>query len=112
VTVPNPTPTQRVEELAKRVQELEKTVERQNVAAEFRLKSLEDQLKDRVRIEEELRTKVAELTAKNATLEERSRNQEKSSDRGWNIGQAAVISLVSMIGGALLSLLVQLAIKK
>lgn len=103
---------QQIEDLTKRVQELEKVVELQKVAADLRLKNLEDQLKERTRVEEELRTKVAELTAKNAALEERARNQEKTSDRGWNIGQAVIVSLVSMVGGALLSLLVQLAIKK
>lgn len=67
------------------------------------------------RIEEELRNKVTELAAKNAALEERARHQEKTSDRGFNFAQAAIISGISMIGGALLALLAllaQLAIKK
>lgn len=66
-------------------------------------------------LREELRRVVERLAAseaKNAALDERSRQHEKTSDRGWNIGQAAIISVISMIGGALLSLLVQLAIKK
>ncbi|MBY0460383.1 MAG: hypothetical protein K2V38_23965 [Gemmataceae bacterium] len=37
-------------------------------------------------------------------LEERTRTQEKQSDRGFNVGQAAVIAVISMVG-ALLSLL-------
>ncbi len=105
--MPNPTPTQRIEELAKRVQELEKTVERQNVAAEFRLKSLEDQLKDRVRVEEDLRDKVVDLTAKNAVLEERARHHEKTSDRGWQLWLAALgfgFGLVSLLITAALQL--------
>ena len=34
--------------------------------------------------------KVAELTAKNAALEERARGQEKTSDRGWQLWLAAL----------------------
>jgi hypothetical protein len=110
--MPGKSPTQRVEELTARVVELEKALDTYRSVTDFRVANLEKQAVDRSKIEDELRNKVAELTAKNAAPEERSRNQEKTSDRGWNIGQAAVISIVSMIGGALLSLLVQLAIKK
>jgi hypothetical protein len=35
--------------------------------------------------EEELQSKVVELTAKNSALEERSRNQEKNADRRWQL---------------------------
>ena len=79
---------------------------------DLRIHWLEERDAGRVRTEEELRNKVTALSEKAATLEERSRNQEKSADRGWNLGQAVIVSLISIIGGALLSLLVQFAVKK
>lgn len=110
--MPGKSPSQKIDELTARVRDLEAALDAYRKVTDFALKTMEAQIADRAKTEDELRTKVAELTAKNATLEERARNQEKTSDRGWNIGQAVVVSLVSMIGGALLSLLVQLAIKK
>ena len=47
-----------------------------------------------------------------ASLEQRCAAIEKLSDRGWNIGQAAIVSVISMTGGAILSLLIQLALKR
>ncbi|MBN9122602.1 MAG: hypothetical protein J0I06_26215 [Planctomycetes bacterium] len=103
-----PKHVKQIEDLTKRVQELEKIVELQKAATELRLKSVEDQLKERSRVEDELRGKVSDLTAKNAALEERSRHQEKTSDRGWTVGQAAIVTLVA----ALLSFLAQSLSKK
>lgn len=110
--MPGKSPTQRIDELEDRARDLEAVVERDHATMELRLRTLEARDTEHTRTEDELRNKVGELTAKNAALEERARGQEKTSDRGWSIGQAAIISLVSMIGGALLSLRVQLAIKK
>lgn len=59
-----------------------------------------------------MKNKVADLTAKNAALEERARHHDKMSDRGFSVGQAAIVAMISILGGALLSLLIQLAIKK
>lgn len=58
------------------------------------------------RIEEELRNKVADLTAKNAALEERSRGHEKTSDRGWQLWLAAL-----GFGFGLISLLITAALQ-
>lgn len=103
---------EKVEELTRRLQQVESEHKAHRDVTDYRLKVVDQQLTDRARVEEELRNKVAELTAKNAALEERARQQEKQSDRGFNFGQAAIILGISMIGGALLSLLIQLAIKK
>jgi hypothetical protein len=110
--MPGKSPSQRIEELSKQIHELESAFKLHQLLVDHRLDQLEANDAEHTRIEDELRNKVTELTAKIAALEERSRNQEKTSDRGFNFGQAVVISLISMIGGALLSLLVQLAIKK
>jgi hypothetical protein len=101
-----------VQHLTEQNHKLETAFETLRAITELEIKGLKARDDEHSRIEEELRSKLADLTAKHATLEERSRNQEKTSDRGWNFGQAAVISIISMVGGALLSLLVQLAIKK
>jgi hypothetical protein len=110
--MPKKSPNQKIDELAEKVRQLEAAFERHWALAELRIQTLEAHEAERTRKEEELRNKVAELTAKNAALEERARNQEKQTDRGFNFAQAAIISVISIIGGALLSLLVQLAIKK
>jgi hypothetical protein len=110
--VPGKSPTQRIDELEARVRDLEAATERDHAVMELRVQTLEAHDAPRQRIEEELRNKVAELAARNAAIEERARHQEKTSDRGFNFAQAAIISVISMIGGALLSLLIQLAIKK
>ncbi len=110
--MPGKSPSQRIEELSKQVHDLELSFGKHQVAVDRRLDQLEVRDAEHTRIEDELRNKVSELTAKNAALEERTRHSEKTSDRGWSIGQAAIISMTSIIGGALLSLLVQLAIKK
>ncbi len=75
----------------------------------MKLHQLEARDAERARAEDELRTKVSDLSGKNAALEERARGQEKQTDRGFNFVQAAIICVTSMVGGALLS---QLGIKK
>jgi hypothetical protein len=112
VKVAGKTPTQRVEELTEQLRKLETAFETHRAITALKVQQLEVRDAEQTKAQEELRNKVAELTAKNAALEERARNQEKQSDRGFNFAQAAIISVISMIGGALLSLLAQLAIKK
>ena len=107
-----PSPAQRISDLTERVRTLEADLNAYKQLTDYKLQVLQAQAADRAKGEEELRNKVADLTANNAILEERSRNQEKTADRGFSFVQAAIISVISMIGGALLSLLVQLAIKK
>jgi phage shock protein A len=112
MSVPGKSPSQKIDELAEKLRQLDVAFERHRALTDLRLQTLEATSEEQARSEGELKNKVAELNARNATLEERSRNQEKRSDRGFNFAQAAIISVVSMVGGALLSLLVQLAIKK
>ena len=112
----------RLRVLTERVDSLQKEVVRcsqrddefvaKSATTEERVAQLRAEVTD---LREELRRaseRLAASEAKHASLEERSRNQEKTSDRGFNFAQAAIISVISMIGGALLSLLAQLAIKK
>lgn len=135
--MPGKTPTQKVEELTERHNELERAFEKHRLLTEIKLEQLEarDALRarteeelrkqvvelvtknaafeareaERAKVTEETRTKVADLVAKNATLEERARGQEKTTDRGFNFLQAAIICVISIVGGALLS---QLGVKK
>jgi hypothetical protein len=58
-------------------------------------------------VEDELRNKVADLAAKNAVMEERSRHQEKAGDRGWQLWLAVLgfgFGLVSLLVTAALQL--------
>jgi hypothetical protein len=86
-------PSQKIDELTEKLRQLEVAFERHQALTELRLQTLERH--------DELRNKVADLTAKNAALEERSRGQEKTSDRGWQLWLAAL-----GFGFGLLSLLV------
>jgi hypothetical protein len=70
----------------------------------LQLRTLGERDSQRTKSLDELRNKVVELTAKNAALEERSRNQEKTSDRGSQRWLAAL-----GFGFGLLSLLVTAA---
>jgi hypothetical protein len=104
--VPGKSPTQRIDELEDRVRDLEAAAEQDRALTELRLRTLEARDAERSRTEDELRNKVAELTAKNAMLEERSRGQEKTTDRGWQLWLAAL-----GFGFGLLSLLVTAALQ-
>lgn len=64
------------------------------------------------RLEEQLSAALKLLDEKDKRYDERGRMLEKLSDRGWGIGQAIVVAVLSMLGGAVITLLVQLAIKK
>jgi outer membrane murein-binding lipoprotein Lpp len=100
------TPTERIAELTDRVRDLEAALDKYQSVTDLALKTMQAQLADRAKVEEELRTKVAELTAKNASLEERSRQEEKTSDRGWQLWLAAL-----GFGFGLISLLVTAALQ-
>jgi hypothetical protein len=107
VTVAGPTIAQlneRVEELLKRVHELEKLFEAARVLVEFRAKTFEGQLADRVKSEEQLQRRVDELqqkvndqAAKNAALEEKTRHLEKLSDRTWQVWLALLVAFLGLI---------------
>lgn len=107
-----PSPAQRITDLTERVRTLEAEFAVSKQVNEIMLKALQDQAAERAKGEEELKNKVSELAAKNAALEERARYHDKMSDRGFSTGQAAIVAMISILGGALLSLLIQLAIKK
>ncbi len=99
--MPGRSPSQRIEELAEQFRKLEATFEMYRAVTDLRLQKLEARDVEHVRTEEELKNKVAELTAKNAALEERSRHHERTGDRGWRLWLAAL-----GFGFGLLSLLV------
>lgn len=88
--MPGKSPTQRIEELSKQIHELELSFGRHQVLVDRRLDQLEARDAERARVEDELRSKVANLTAKSAALEERAKYQEKNSDRGWQLWLAAL----------------------
>jgi len=97
------TPAQKIAELTDRVRDLEAALDRYQSVTDLALKTMQAELTDRKKSEEEFRKQIVELQKLNATLEERARHQEKQSDRGFNFVQAVIISVISMIGGALLS---------
>ncbi|MCI0701501.1 MAG: hypothetical protein L0241_10505 [Planctomycetia bacterium] len=104
--MPTPKYAQQIENLTKDVRELEKIVGEQAKLTEWRLKQLEEQLKERIKAEEQQNEKIAKLTEKNTALEERARNQEKTSDRGWQLWLAAL-----GFGFGLISLLITAALQ-
>jgi hypothetical protein len=95
--VPRPTLTERLEGLMERVQTLEAALNRQQAIAESAVKYLEKQLVDRARAEEQLHNKFAELTAKNAALDEKCRTLEKHSDRTWQVWLALLVAGVGLL---------------
>lgn len=107
-----PSPAQRISDLTERVRTLEADLAAHKQLTDYKLKALQDQAAERAKGEEELKNKVSELAAKNAALEERARHHDRMSDRGFSVGQAGIVAMISILGGALLSLLIQLAIKK
>jgi predicted RNase H-like nuclease (RuvC/YqgF family) len=70
------------------------------------------ELKSRQEEIESLRQKLSDSAAKIASLEERCRALEKLSDRGWGLTQAIVLAVLSLLGGAVITLIVQLSLKK
>jgi hypothetical protein len=100
VTVPGKSPTQRIEELTQQFRDLESAFEQHRAVTNLKVQRLEERDAEQTRTQEELRNKVAELTTKNATLEERARQQEKTSDRGWQLWLAVfgfAFGLINMI---------------
>jgi len=98
--VPGPTLSRRVDELTKRVQELEAVLDKYRALNDVLLKSLESQVVERVKVDDLLQNKQAEMAAKTAVVEERCRALEKHSDRSWQVWLA--------LTGAGLALLVAL----
>ena len=102
-----PTLTQRVEELTEKLQGLQNALDTYKQLTDLKLKVLQDEVFDRKKNEEQLRVQVADLQQKNAALEERSRGQEKTTDRGWQLWLAALgfgFGLVSLLVTAALQL--------
>lgn len=104
--MPGKSPTQRIDELTARVRDLEAALDTYQKVTDLALKTIEGQVSDRAKVEDDLRNKVADLTAKNAALEERARLQEKNADRGWQLWLAAL-----GFGFGLISLLVTAALQ-
>ena len=116
--MPGKSPTQRIDELTARVRDLEAALDTYQKVTDLALKTIEGQVSDRAKIEDELRNKVADLAIKNAALEERVRGQEKNweerartlektSDRGWQLWLAVLgfaFGLLSLLATAVLQL--------
>ncbi|AWM35939.1 hypothetical protein GobsT_63260 [Gemmata obscuriglobus] len=115
--MPGKSPTQRIDDLTARVRDLEAALDTYQKVTDLALKTIEGQVSDRAKVEDELRNKVVELAVKNAALEERARGQkesweerartlEKNADRGWQLWLAAL-----RFGFGLISLLVTAALQ-
>jgi|GEM_PF-2862769 len=101
------TPTEKIAELAAQVQRLELALETHKTVTKLKFDEQQRQLDDQKKREDELLTKVFDLVAKNAALEERARGQEKTADRGWQLWLAALafgFSLISLLVTAALQL--------
>jgi hypothetical protein len=101
-----------LDELTKRVDAITLALEGVRTISTVEITHIKDGLREAQSFLKELQLADSKLAERIAALEQRCAALEKQSDRGFNFGQAAIISGISMIGGALLSLLVQLAIKK
>lgn len=75
--------SQQVEAIDEEIDELVAAFESHRIVTEFHLKELDKQMVERIRFEEQLQLRLAELSTKLAALEETSRMLEKLSDRGW-----------------------------
>ena len=98
--MPAKSPDPRIEELTEQLRKLEGTFETYRALAELRIKNLEESDAERARREAELQNTITELIAKIAVLEERARQQEKTSDRGWQLWVAVLgfaFGLINMI---------------
>jgi hypothetical protein len=62
--VAGPTLTQRVEELTKEVQRVQSALETYKQLSDLKLRILEDQAAERTKVEDDLKSKIADLTAK------------------------------------------------
>lgn len=91
------TPTQKIEELTNRVQDLEVALTKYQAVTDFALKTMEAQITDRTKVDDDLRNRVVDLTAKNAASEERLRTLEKLSDRSWQIWLAFIVTGLAVL---------------
>lgn len=107
-----PTKDELAGEIAVRLRELEQTSQGFRAFAETALKHHEVQLADSRKIEDQLQARVLEHSTKIASIEERCKSLEKLSDRAWGITQAITVALLSLLGGAVLTLIIQLSLKK
>lgn len=101
-----------LDELTKRVDVLTLALEGVRTVSTVELTHIKDTVREMQSLLRELQLADSKLAERVAALEQRCVTLEKNSDRGFNFIQAAGIAVISMIGGALLSLLAQLAIKK
>ena len=103
---------EQLERLSSRVDDLALWLERLSTRSELQIEQIQEQLKDIQASIRELNLSGSRLAERVAALEQRCAALEKLADRGWGLGQAVIVSAISMIGGALLSLLIQSAIKR
>jgi hypothetical protein len=110
--VPGPTLTERTEELGRRLQELQVALESFRAVTDLALRNQDAQLADRLKAGERLEARTMEMEKKVSALEEKGRHLEKLSDRSWSMFQSMTISVLSIMAGAIVTLAVQLVIKK
>jgi hypothetical protein len=102
---------ERINELSEQLHEAQTAFESHRAVTEVRLQMAEQRLAERKRVEDELRDQIADLTVKNAVFEERERMREERYARRSHFSPLVLVSLISMIVGALLPILIQLALK-
>jgi hypothetical protein len=102
---------EQINELSEQLREARTAFESYKAVTDVRLQTAEQRLAERKRVEDELRDQIADLTVKNAVFEERERMRERQSSRKFDASQIVFISLISAAVGALLPILIQLAIK-
>ncbi len=114
---------ERLDELAKKVEDLTRKHDRLADLVEIQVKNLteglmgvqavvKDLTKEQKQSEKEYQQTTAKYSERISALEATSRVLEKLSDRSWGLAQAILISVLSLLCGAIVTLLVQFLPKK
>ncbi len=103
----------RIEEtFALRLETLETGATEQKQAATDNQTRASEQAERIVRLEVECAALRDLVRERERLFEERTRMLEKLSDRGWNLGQAVLVAVGAAVGGGIITLLVQLALRR
>ena len=101
-----------LDELTKRVDALTLLLEGTRTISTVEIAHLKDGIREAQALVKELQLGATKVAERIAELEQRCAALEKQSDRGYSFGQAAINSLISMVGSAFISPVVQALLKR
>lgn len=110
--MPGPTKDELAGELSTRLRNLEAAFEAFKTLTEFRIDESTRRAAERDRVDQEVQKKLADLAANDAAFTQTARMLEKLSDRSWGLGEKVLVTLLSLICGALLTLFIQSMIRR